>query len=177
MRKGGDQALLIRDELERLGINAHLTLLGSNKSPSVGNPRVRIVGPLQKGNPDEARQFWEFFRTSDFYILPSRGETFGIGCAEASAFGLPTIAPAMGGIPEVVRNDVNGILVAPHATPVEYARRIAELQTNPERYRRLSDGGRMLFQTVHNWDAWGQRAKQVLTRLGQGSPREEPQAA
>ena len=175
LRKGGDQALLIRNELEKLGIRAHLTLVGSDKGPSVENPRVRTVGPLRKGNPHEARQFWEFFRTSDFYILPTRGETFGIGCAEASAFGLPTIAPALGPIPEVVRDDVNGILVAPHATPSEYARRIAELHGDPERYRRLSEGGRMLFETVHNWDVWGQRANQVLTNLGQGLPREQPQ--
>jgi len=165
LRKGGDQALLIRNELEKLGIRAHLTLVGSDKSPLIEHPRVQIVGPLQKSKPDEARRFWEFFRTSDFYILPTRGETFGIGCAEASAFGLPTIAPALGGIPEVVRQDVNGILVAPQATPNEYARQIAELQGCPERYRRLSEGGRMLFRTVHNWDVWGQRANQVLTNL------------
>jgi glycosyltransferase involved in cell wall biosynthesis len=174
-RKGGDQAILIRDELERFGINAHLTLIGSNKGPSIENPRVRVVGPLHKGNPDEARRFWEFFRMADFYILPSRAETFGIGCAEASAFGLPTIAPALGGIPEVVRNGVNGILVAPHATPAEFAQRIAELHGNPEQYRRLSEGARKLFLTVFNWDVWGQRTNQVLTSLRQGSPREQLQ--
>src|SRR5262249_587963 len=65
-RKGGDQALLIRNELETLGIRAHLTLVGSDKGPSVQNPQVRTVAPLRKGNPHEARQFWELFRTSDF---------------------------------------------------------------------------------------------------------------
>lgn len=167
-RKGGDRAVLIRDELDKLGISARLTLVGSDKGPSIATPRVQTIGPLDKSNPDQARQLWEIFRSSDFHLLPTRAETFGIACAEANAFGLPTIAPALGGLPEVVRHDVNGILMAPDATPTEYARRIAELHANPDRYRRLSDGARLLFETVHNWDTWGQRADQELTKLGRG---------
>ena len=54
----------------------------------------------------------EFMRRSDFFVLPSLGETFGVVYIEAMASGLPIIATNVGGIPEIVNKDT-GILVSP----------------------------------------------------------------
>ena len=47
----------------------------------------------------------------DIFVLPSRREAFAISCLEAMTLGKPIIASNIGGIPEVVENGRNGILV------------------------------------------------------------------
>lgn len=49
----------------------------------------------------------------DAYVHPARSEALGIAVLEAMAAGLPTIASAVGGIPDFVRVDQTGWLVAP----------------------------------------------------------------
>ncbi len=51
------------------------------------------------------------FRAADAAILPSRWENFPHTVVEALAVGSPVIATAVGGVPEVVRDGENGLLV------------------------------------------------------------------
>jgi len=50
-------------------------------------------------------------KESDIMLMPSRQESFGVAALEASAAGVPVIATAVGGIPEIVEHDVNGLLI------------------------------------------------------------------
>lgn len=52
----------------------------------------------------------------DVYILPSYNEGLPIAILEAMAYGHPIISTPVGGIPEVVKNGVNGTLVTPGNT-------------------------------------------------------------
>jgi len=55
----------------------------------------------------------ELMMAMDIYVQPSIHEPFGITIAEAMYSGLPVIATNVGGIPEVVKDGVTGILVPP----------------------------------------------------------------
>lgn len=70
-------------------------------------PRVRFLGPL----PREGVLF--LFRAADASLLPSAWENFPHTVVESLAVGTPVIATAVGGVPEVVRDGENGLLVAP----------------------------------------------------------------
>ena len=50
---------------------------------------------------------------SDIFILPSFNEGLPISILEAMSYGQPIISTAVGGIPEVVENGINGIIVTP----------------------------------------------------------------
>lgn len=51
--------------------------------------------------------------SSDFFVLPSLNEAFGLVLLEAMAAKLPIIATKNGGIPEIITNNITGILVPP----------------------------------------------------------------
>lgn len=54
---------------------------------------------------------FQLYRRAKVFVLPSHIEAFGIVILEAMAAGTPIVATRVGGIPEVIRNGENGILV------------------------------------------------------------------
>lgn len=49
----------------------------------------------------------------DVFVLPSISEGLGLALLEAMALGKPAVATETGGIPEIIKNKVNGLLVPP----------------------------------------------------------------
>jgi len=72
----------------------------------------------------------------DVFLSGAREEVFGLVLAEAGLLALPVIAPAVGGIPEVVVHNHSGLLVPPNA-PVHTAQAISLLYRQPELRQRL----------------------------------------
>ncbi len=59
-------------------------------------------------------QIEDIYRTSDIIVAPSCWqEPFGLVCIEAGVAGRPLVATRVGGIPEVIEDGVNGLLVEP----------------------------------------------------------------
>lgn len=56
----------------------------------------------------------DYYRAADIYVHGAKDEVFGIVLLEAMACGTPLVATAVGGIPQVFDDGVEGILVPPH---------------------------------------------------------------
>ena len=78
---------------------------------------------------------------SDVVILPSVAEAFGLVLAEALYLGVPVIATRVGGIPEIVDDGVDGILVPPADTPA-LAAALLDVLSDPARLAGLAGRGR-----------------------------------
>lgn len=78
-------------------------------------------------------------------VLPSYYETFGLSALEAMAFGLPVVALSAGALPEMVEDQVTGILVPPR-DEAALAKAIARLLKDPELRHRLGESGRRAAQ-------------------------------
>jgi len=70
--------------------------------------RVRFLGSVPR------ETVLRLFRAADASVLPSAWENFPHTVVEALAVGCPVIATSVGGVPEVVRDGENGLLVAPN---------------------------------------------------------------
>ena len=80
--------------------------------------RVRELGvgdrfTLIPGLPPGSAELAAAFAAADVFVLPSVHEPFGIVALEAMARGVPLIASNVGGLPDFVRDGVNGLLFAP----------------------------------------------------------------
>jgi len=92
--------------------------------PLVGRPKYhkKIFGLIMDINrrnfhevtylgPKQPREIIEFYQTATIVVVPSLAESFSNVILEALACGTPVIASNVGGTPEVIDNNENGILV------------------------------------------------------------------
>lgn len=77
----------------------------------------------------------------DIFAMPSLDEGFPVAGLEAMAAGLPLVASAVGGLPELVQDGKTGWL-ASAAAPVKLAARLAELIQDGERRQAMGEAGR-----------------------------------
>ena len=97
----------------------------------------RVVFP---GQVDHAMAM-RLFAGCSFFVLPSRHEPFGIVNLEAMAAGRAIVATRVGGVPEVVSDGVNGVLV-PGEDVQSLATAIGRLAGDAALRERLGRGGR-----------------------------------
>lgn len=85
---------------------------------------------------------------ADLLVMPSLNEGLGMSMVEAMALSLPVVGTDVGGIPEVVKHGVTGMLVPPDDGG-ELARACIDVLKNPERAREMGIQGKkrgeMLF--------------------------------
>jgi glycosyltransferase involved in cell wall biosynthesis len=87
----------------------------------------------------------DLLRHCRLFVLPSRSESFGIAIVEALAAGKPVVATAVGGIPEILENGRNGLLVRPE-DPAALAEAVLELHHSPSLRLGFSGSGRRMVQ-------------------------------
>lgn len=105
--------------IAELGLGEHVHLLGA-----VDAGRVR----------DE-------IRAAHLFVLASWHEPLGVALMEAMSCGTPTIGTNAGGVPELIRDGVDAVLVPPKS-PEALAEAIASLADDPDRCAMLSVAGR-----------------------------------
>ncbi len=164
-RKGGDIAFETLLKLEEMGILAELIVCGCTPPKEFSHTRMKVIPFLNKNDERQRKELEQLFMLSDFLLLPTRNECFGIVFCEANAFGLPIITTDTGGVSEAVRDGENGFLLPLDARGNAYAEVIARIYRDEQRYAELVRASRAAFEDRLNWDAWGVAVKKILVEL------------
>lgn len=111
-----------------------------------------------------------FYRGCDLFVAPSRFESFGLVFLEAMRVAKPVIGCAIGGMKEIVRDDVNGILIEP-GDPTALARAILKLVRSTELRTRMGNAGRAIYAEHFTALAMARRSIGIFElAINNGSP-------
>lgn len=161
-RKGGPIAFETLLELEKLGINAELIICGCIPPDEYSHKRMEIIPFLDKNDSNQRQELNKLLLKSDFLLLPTRSEAYGIVFCEANSFGLPVITTKTGGVPGVIDEGKNGFMLPMDATGFDYAKIIAQIYLNDELYYNLVRTSRETFEEKLNWDVWAKNVRNLI---------------
>jgi glycosyltransferase involved in cell wall biosynthesis len=122
--------------------------------------RLGVGDLIDWHGPVEHDRLPHFYRRAGVTVLPSltESESFGMTLVEAMASGCPVVGSAVGGIPFVIRDNVDGLLVAP-GDPSALAEALAAVLTDPDRAASLGAAGREA--ATSRWD-WNRQRESTL---------------
>lgn len=105
----------------------------------LGSERVRMAGILGE------HELPACYAAADVYAWPAVREAYGLALLEAQASGLPVVAGLEGGVAEVVRDAVTGVLTPPR-DPGALARAIADLLDHPAKRRKMAGAAKAFVE-------------------------------
>ena len=106
----------------------------------------------------------EWLALSDLFVLPTLDDALPTVLMEAMAAGLPIIASAVGGVPEMVTDGQNGLLLRP-GQPTLLAEQTIALLANPTLRHQLGQNGRLIAQQRFNLATQAQTLTQLYLRV------------
>jgi glycosyltransferase involved in cell wall biosynthesis len=136
-----DDVLLAVRRLRDRGVDAVLCMVGDGPDRDAVERRARELGIVRNslflGYQEEVAPYYAAF---DALILPSANEGTPVSAIEALAGGRPVVATRVGGVPDVVRDGVDGFLVKPGDVDA-MAERLALLAADADLRRRMGESG------------------------------------
>jgi len=162
-RKGGDIALAVAEKLNRQGLYTELHIVGCRPPHEVPS-FVKLHGYVSKKTETGRRELNRLFRESHFLIVPSRAECFGVVYAEASSFGLPSLATNVGGIPTAIHQDKNGRTFPLDENPEQYSDHILGLMGSWQAYTNLALSSFHEYSERLNWSSSGKKVRELVSR-------------
>ena len=142
--------------LYKKGLNSELWLVGDGPTrPDVEKlakelgieSKLRFIGTVSNPN--------EFYRQFDIFVLSTHYEGHSLVILEAMSFGLPIVATRISGVPEVIKDRVNGLLVNPK-DPHDLAQALQKILTNKSLYVQLSEAAFQSSKEKQTVDGWAQ---------------------
>jgi glycosyltransferase involved in cell wall biosynthesis len=140
-QKGQEFIIAVARELERSHPDLHFVLVGGGddenmlKASAAGLSNVTFTGFVDNVG--------DFLAAFDIFILPSNREGIGSILLDAMEQGLPVIASRVGGVPDIVHHDKNGLLIDP-ANPTQLRDAILTLRGDTALRRVYGERGRVV---------------------------------
>jgi glycosyltransferase involved in cell wall biosynthesis len=120
--------------------------------------RVRYLGQVRE---DELPAI---YAGADIYVWPAAGEAYGMAFLEAQASGLPVVAGAVRGVPEIVVHGETGLLVPEDDAPA-FAGAVRRLLDDAGLRRGLGAGAARHAESRHGLKAAAARLDALLSPL------------
>ncbi len=165
IRKGAQIAVDAVTQLRMQQYPVSLELCGFDHV--LANPPDWLVQTplIDKSQPDGYLKLAQVYARADVFMFPSQAECAGVVLAEAAAFGLAIIANQTGGIPDMVSEHNNAILINPTDGADAYAHALLPLLQAPDRLLAMQVASVAFYQTRLHWDRFADQVYSIATAL------------
>ena len=162
LRPGKGHEIAVEVVRRLLGRFPQLRLLVVGDGPSLPDVR-RLVEPLGDAALllGHRTDVVELLGASDVLLHPTSMDAFPTVLLEAGAVGLPVLATAVGGIPEIVDDGETGLLVAAPASADSVAPALERLLGDAALRARLGAAARARFEAHFTAERWAERLRAV----------------
>jgi len=143
--------ILVGDGPDRQAVQNILTSGGTNRN-------VHVLGKRSH------QEVFQWLKASDLFVLPTYNEGLPNALLEAMACGLPVIATKVGGIPEVVKDGENGILIEAKDVNVLY-QAINKILTNTDAAKKMGKTAHALIEQEFSWQNNVQKMIKIYNKL------------
>jgi glycosyltransferase involved in cell wall biosynthesis len=166
LRKGGDIALEVAKKLNQQGLPVELTIVGCEPVSDEPLPDfVKPMGYISKASPQGIKTLEKLLKESHFLIVPSIAECYGLVFCEANSYGVPCIGQRVGGIPTIIRDNINGHLFETGTDIQEYCNYITNMFSNYNQYKQLALSSFNEYQSRLNWSVAGKSVGDLLKKF------------
>lgn len=128
-------------------------------------PRLELDGRMECTGWVELQGKRAALAGATIFVLPSYVEGMPMALLEAMSWGLPVIATPVGGVPEMITHEVNGLLVAP-GDVAALAAAITRLMSDPPLRARLGAAARETIATRFSLNTAVERLLAIYRRFG-----------
>lgn len=127
--------------------------------------RVRILN----FSPDNLTGYFDkkkiaAFKEADVYLMPSRSDAFGISFLEAWAAGKPVIGARIGATPEVIRQNIDGLLVE-FDNPEDISQKVITLLKSKRLRKKLGSAGQKKVSQKYTWGHIAEETHSIYKNL------------
>jgi len=127
-------------------------------------PNIQLLGELPEADVHQ------ILSQADLFVLPSRDEVLPVTILEAMAFATPILTTRVGGIPEIIENGVNGVLVDAE-DPIALRDQMVRLVQDPELGKRLGQAARQTYDTRLTYATFTQQIIRLVDGLFSANKR------
>jgi glycosyltransferase involved in cell wall biosynthesis len=122
-------------------------------SKKLGN--VNMIGKIP------AEEIRHYLESADVLVLPSRDEALPQSLIEAMAYGKAVIASRVGGIPEIIQDGYNGLLID-REDYKGLSQKLLALYRNPELIQKLGQNAQATYMTELTMDRFGGKIVELI---------------
>ena len=102
-----------------------------------------------------------FWKDADIFVFPTLNEAFGLVAVEAMEYGIPVVASAEGGIPDIIDNGNSGYTLEKN-NPIDLASAIERLLKEPELRNSMGEAGRRRFEEKFTEEVFEKKMRECL---------------
>ena len=163
-RKGLHALIEAMRHLRERGVNAELRIAGADADPryaaSLRAAAARLGDDVRFLGVISQQQLLDEYASAALVVMSSVEETSPMLLQQAMAAGKASVAPAVGGIPDLIEDGVTGRVVAP-ADPAAFAGAIEEMLRNRAARERIGCAARQVAESMFRASAVAEATREV----------------
>ena len=124
----------------------------NNVEHLLDHKNVKFMGFINKNDPKGEKMISENLIKNHFHLLLSKSEAYGLALIEANSRGVPNVTFNVGGISQIIKNNINGKTFNKNESLNKIANYIIKKSINKKSYNELALSSYKEYKYIYSYD-------------------------